>query len=97
LGLGQTALNVVEMHGAVVRDETHSHLGFILTLVHWQMLEYVLDLRAQQVNQPRLHRVVRDVDDEDEGGNLRGSVVLWRKGIVILEIYINVYRNNAIC
>jgi len=43
------------------------------------MLEYVLDLRAQQVNQSRLHGVVGDVDDEDEGGNLRGSVVLWRK------------------
>jgi len=70
------------MHGAVVRDEAHPHLGFVLTLVDRQMLEYVLDLGAEQMNQSRLHGVVGDVDDEDKGGNLRGSIVLRQREII---------------
>lgn len=79
LRLGQAALDIVEMHGAVVRDKAHAHLELILPLIHRQMLEYVFDLGAQQVDQSRLDRIVRDIDNKDEGWNLGRSVVLKEK------------------
>lgn len=47
LRLCQTTFYIIEMHSTVVGYKTNAHFRFVLALIHRQMLQHLLDLRAQ--------------------------------------------------
>lgn len=77
------------MNGVVIGDEADLHLAPLVALVHGQVLQDVLHLRAEQMHQAGLDVVVGHVQDEDDRRWLRecrvAAVVFGRYELVGAE------------